>query len=248
MTKEKKLLTLIMPVFNVGDAVIPVITTLFFTVKYPFKLFIIYDFPEDPTVTTVKKLQNHFKDLYLIENELGKGVVNALKTGFKNADTEYVGIWVAYHLDPYGILNKMVEKLENEYDLVSANRFAVNTTRARGNSIKKILSFVGNFILKRIIGMPISDVTTSLKVYKKSVVESINIETKVDGGWAINAELAIKSAIKGYKMAEIPLQRKNINLIHGITNFKILKQLPTYLQWLYLGWKNRKLIRNNYLK
>ena len=41
------------------------------------------------------------------------------------------------------------------------------------------------------------------------------------------------------------LEKKNINLIHGITRFKVLKQLPDYLHWLYFGWKNRKVIKNN---
>jgi hypothetical protein len=83
---------------------------------------------------------------------LGRGVLNAIKTGFKHADTPYVGIWLAYHLDPFGILNSMIEKLENGCDLVSANRFTVDSKRARGNTVKKLFSSGGNIILNRIIG------------------------------------------------------------------------------------------------
>jgi dolichol-phosphate mannosyltransferase len=245
---NKKILSLVMPVYHVGDAVIPAIATLFLTVNYPFKVLVVYDSPDDETIESVKKLRIHFESIYPIQNESGRGVLNAIMTGLKHADTPYVGIWVSYHVDPFGVLNKMIEKLENGYDLVSANRFTVDTRRARGDKIKKVLSFWGNFILNRIIGMPISDVTTSLKIYRKTLLDSINIETRVDGGWAVNTEIAIKSAIKGYRMTEIPLERKNINLIHGITNFKILKQLPTYLKWLYWGWKNRRLIKSNYTK
>lgn len=244
----EKLLSLVMPVYHVGDAVIPAIVTLFLTINYPFKLLVIYDSPNDETIETVKKLKKYFKDIYPVQNELGAGVLNAIKTGLRHADTPYVGIWVSYHVDPFGVLNRMVKKLEDGYDLVSANRFTVDAKRARGNKVKKLLSFWGNFVLNKIIGMPISDVTTSIKVYKKTLLDSIKIETRVDGGWAVNAEIAIKSAIKGYRLGEIPLERKNINLIHGITNFKILRQLPTYLQWLYLGWKNRRLIKSNYIK
>ncbi len=237
-----------MPVYHVGDAVIPVIATLFLTVNYPFKLIVIYDSPDDETVKTLNKLRGYFKGIHPLQNELGAGVLNAIKTGLRYANTSYIGIWVSYHVDPFGVLNKMVKKLEDGYDLVSANRFTVDAKRARGNKVKKLLSAWGNLVLNKIIGLPISDVTTSIKVYKKSLLDSIKIETTRDGGWAVNAEIAIKSAIKGYRMAEIPLERKNINLIHGITNFRILKQLPTYLKWLYLGWKNRRLIKSNYTK
>lgn len=234
-----------MPVYNEGDAVIPVISTLFITTHYPLKIFVVHDSPDDSTVKTVEKLQEYFDDLYLVRNEWDRGVLNAIKTGFKNADTPYVGIWVAYHLDPFGIINSMTAKLEDGCDLVSANRFAVKEERARGNPVKKLFSLVGNIVLNRIIGMPISDITTSIKVYKKSMLDSFEIETVVNGGWAVNAELAIKAAIQGYRLGEIPLEKKNITLVHGLTNFKVLKQLPTYFQWLRLGWKNRKVIKSH---
>ena len=240
-----KLLTLVLPVYNEGDAVIPVIATLFLTIGYPFKILVIYDSPDDITVKTVEKLQLFFPDLYLMRNEWKKGVLNAIKTGFKHSDTPYVGIWLAYHLDPFGIVNDMVAKLEGGCDLVSANRFTVESQRARGHYIKKLFSLAGNIILNRIIGMPISDVTTSIKAYRKSLLDSIEIETMVNGGWSVSSELAIKAAIKGYRLEEIPLERKNINLIHGLSNFKVLKQLPTYFRWLHLGWKNRRIIKSH---
>ena len=244
-TANEKLLTLIMPVYNEGDAVIPVISTLFLTTRYPLKILVVHDSPDDLTVPTVKMLQKHFDGLYLVQNEWDRGVLNAIKTGFNNADTPYVGVWVAYHLDPFGIINDMVDKMENGCDLVSANRFTVDNSRARGNTVKKLFSQYGNIVLNKIIGMPISDITTSIKVYRKSMLDSFKIETVVDGGWAVNSELAIKAAIKGHSMDEIPLEKKNITLVHGLTNFKVLKQLPTYFQWLYLGWKNRKVIKSH---
>ena len=102
---NEKILTLVLPVYNEGDAVIPVISTLFLTVRFPFKIFAVYDSPDDITVTTIRKLQKQYDNLYLIQNEWKKGVLNAIKTGFKNSDTQYVGIWLSYHLDPFGILN-----------------------------------------------------------------------------------------------------------------------------------------------
>jgi dolichol-phosphate mannosyltransferase len=242
--KEQKL-TLVMPVFHEGDGVIPVIATLFLSVHYPFKLIAVYDSENDETITSIKKLQQQFNDIYLIQNEWKQGVLNAIKTGFKHADSEYVGIWISYHVDPFGILNEMVKKIDDGYDLVSATRFSSNAQRARGNTLKKLLSFLGNILLDKMIGMPITDVTTSIKIYRKSLLDAIPIETVVNGGWALSAELAIKAAMKGYRLAEVPLERKNVNLIHGLTNFRVFRQLPEYFRWLYLGWKNRELIRKN---
>ncbi len=246
MSDSEKILSLVMPVYNEGDAVIPVVTTMFFAVRYPFKFIAVYDSDSDKTIATLNKLKQKFDDIYLVQNQWRQGgVVNAIRTGFNIADTPYVGIWLAYHVDPFGVVNSMVEKMESGYDLVSATRFTSDTNRARGNTIKRLLSSWGNLILDRLIGMPITDVTTSLKIYRKSLLNSISIETIVNGGWALSAELAIKAAIKGYKLAEVPLERKNVNLIHGLTNFRVFKQLPEYFRWLLLGWKNRRIIRSH---
>lgn len=242
---EKKMLTLVMPIYHEGDGVIPVIATLFLSVRCPFKLIAVYDSDNDETIAVIQKLREKFDDIYLIQNEWKQGVLNAIKTGLKHADTQYVGIWISYHVDPFGILNEMIDKLESGFDLVSATRFTTDAKKARGNTLKKLLSLLGNIILNKFIGMPITDVTTSLKVYRKSLLDDIPIETVVNGGWALSAELAIKAAIKGYRLAEVPLEKKNVNLIHGLTNFRVFKQLPEYFRWLYLGWKNRKVIKKN---
>jgi glycosyltransferase involved in cell wall biosynthesis len=241
----KKVLTLVMPVYHEGDAIIPVIATLFLTVQHPFKLIVVYDSDDDPTVATVQKLRQHFEPVYLIQNEWREGALNAVRTGLRHADTRYVGIWVAYHLDPFRIVDDMVEKLESGCDLVSANRFTIGSATARGNYIKRALSYAGNIVLNKIIGMPISDVTTSIKIYRRDMLDSLAIDWEVTGGWAVSSELAIKAAIAGYRLEEIPLERKNVNLIHGITRFAVFRQLPTYFKWLFLGWRKRNLIKTS---
>ncbi|MBC8550696.1 MAG: glycosyltransferase family 2 protein [Nitrospira sp.] len=239
---EKKL-TLVMPVFNDHERVIPVISTLFITIRYPFQLIVVYDSDTDGTIAVVKKLQEYFPEIILLQNEWKKGVLNAIKTGLKHANTPYVGIWASYHVDPYCVVNDMVDKLDSGYDLVSVTRFSTDKFIARGNPIKKLLSFGGNLILHSVIGMPVTDVTTSLKVYKKELLDTIEIETIA--GWAVSAELSIKAAINGYRLTEIPLQRKNVNLIHGITNFSIFKQSGEYFRWLYLGFQMRRTIKKH---
>ncbi|MBI4698022.1 MAG: glycosyltransferase family 2 protein [Nitrospirae bacterium] len=242
---KEAVLTLIMPVYHEGDAVIPAIATLFYTLRHPFHLIVVHDSAEDETVATVRELQRHFEDITLVRNEWGSGIVNAIKTGFKHADTPYVGIWIAYLVDPFGVINVMIQKLERDYDLVSANRFGSETRHVRGHYLKKALSFWGNVFFRRIIGLPIADATTGIKIFRRSLLDSIPPETDLNGGWAIVTELTIKAAIKGFRLAEVPFEAKNINIIHGTTNFRVFKQLRSYLRWLCLGWQNRKLIRNN---
>lgn len=243
-------ITLIMPVLNGSNSVIPVIATLAFTVKYPLELLVVYDTDNDTTIPVVEELKKLFPNIRLIKNK-GERLIGAIQTGIGVATAETVGIWLSYHVDPYGLLNDMYELIINEgCDLVSGNRFSRGKSTFRGSLVKKLLSRLGNYVYRDIIGIPLGDVTTSMKIYKKSLLNRYPIETGNNGGWAISTEYVVKAAMEGNKFGEIEFMPKNTNLIHGLSNFKIYRQLSEYLKWLVLGFHNRKLIKsksNSYL-
>jgi len=245
-SNETPLLTLIMPVLNDGVKIIPSVCTLAFTVKVPLTLIIVYDSPHDPTVEVINDLKSSFNNISLIKNE-GIKVIGAITTGIKYCKTDVLGIWIPYHIDPYGLVNKMYD-LITIYDcsLVSGNRFNKVKRISRGSAIKKLVSRGGNYILNRLIGVPLGDITTSIKLYKLEFIRQNNIETKINGGWAFSTELSLKAAIKGYPMGEVEFKPENTNIIHGVTNFKVFKYLGHYIKLLFWGITKRKTIKNNY--
>ncbi len=240
-------LSIVMPVYNEGVRVIPVVTTLAFTIKVPFELVVVYDSDEDVTVNVLRDIMDVFPKIRLVKNKDG-GVIEAVKNGFNASESDFVCVWVAYAVDPYGVINDMYRLAVNGLDLVSGNRFNKIKRISRGNPIKKILSRGGNYILNRLIGIPLGDITTSSKVYRKSFLLENPIETQASGGWALSTELAVKAAIKGYKLGEVEFLPQNINLILGISNFKVFRQLDEYIKWLLYGFKHRKIIKKNYPK
>jgi glycosyltransferase involved in cell wall biosynthesis len=244
--ENKPCFSLIMPILNEGNRIIPTIATLGLTINYPFELIIIYDKDTDITLPVIRELKKQFNFIRLKQNE-DKRVIGAIKTGFENATTEIVGIWLPYHVDPFGLINQMYEKIINENCvLVSGNRFNKIKRISRGNPLKKILSRAGNYFLNRLIGIPLGDITTSIKLYQLDFIKNTPIETEISGGWSLNTELAVKAAIKGVKLGEIEFLPENTNIINGVSNFKVFKQLDYYLKWLFLGYQNRKLIKKNY--
>ncbi len=239
--------SLVMPVYYEGPRVIPVIMTLIYTAKYPFELILVYDKSDDPTIVEAKRLCEKYSNIKLICNDNPPGVISAIKTGIKHSSSENIAVWCAYHVDPYGMLNKMYELILAGCDVVSANRFMKVKRYNRGGLVKKILSRTGNFILWKLVGSPFGDTTTSIKMYRKSFLKDNPIETARAGGWALSLELSIKASIGGYKLGEIILIPSNINLIQGLSNFKVFKFLPYYFKWVLFGLRNRKKIAKNKL-
>ena len=239
-------LTLLIPVFQDGDRVIPVITTLFHTVGHNLEIIAIYDSEDDPTYTTLQHLVTTYPNLRIVKNYWESGGLNAIKTGLKETRSEYVGIWVSYHIDPMGKMNEMLELMDQGYDMVSADRFDANAPHSRGGFIKKMVSRVGNSVVSNMLNVPVNDLSTSIKVFRKPCLEEIETETTSGFGWSVIVEWTIKMAVNGNKIGQVAFGAENLNFLHSDSNFKLTKQVPAYFKWLQLGFKNRKIIRSNY--
>jgi len=242
----KPSLTLLIPVFNDGDRVIPVITTLFHTVNHELIIIAIYDSEDDPTYSTLLRLAKIYPNLRVVKNHWKNGGLNAIKTGLEETQSEYVGIWVSYHIDPMGKINDMLELMDQGYDMVSADRFDANAPHSRGGVIKKLVSRIGNSVVSNMLSIPVNDLSTSIKIFRKSCLEKIETETTAGFGWSVIVEWTIKMALQGNKIGQVAFGQENLNFLHSDSNFKLTKQVTAYFKWLQFGFKNRKIIRSNY--
>ncbi len=74
-------LSIVMPVFKEGEAVEPAIRALVEQVRTPHELLVVYDFDEDPTVPVIARLAAEMPAVRGLRNDLGRGVLNAMKAG-----------------------------------------------------------------------------------------------------------------------------------------------------------------------
>src|SRR5512140_482227 len=88
-------LTIVMPVWNEGERVVPTIRALAAAVRTPFELLVVHDMPDDTTVPVVERLSAEVPGLRAHRNELGRGVLNAMKAGMAVARAPYVLITMA---------------------------------------------------------------------------------------------------------------------------------------------------------
>ena len=75
---------IIVPVYNENEIISFTLDELYAKIKTDFIINIIYDFDEDTTIPVVREYirRNNLKNIFLIKNNYGKGVVNALRKGF----------------------------------------------------------------------------------------------------------------------------------------------------------------------
>lgn len=199
-------------------------------VKTPFELILVYDFEEDPTVPVVKKYieKNKTSNIFLVRNKTGsgRGVINAIKTGFKYARGKAIVVLMADLSDDISQIDEMFGLIEKGNDIVCASRYSKGGKKIGGPILKTILSRVAGLSLHYLFGVPTLDATNAFKMYAKKVIETIQIEST--GGFEYSLEIVLKAFKKGFKITEIPTVWKDREA--GKSNFKLWKWLPKYIK------------------
>lgn len=215
-----------MPVYNEGEVITETIQRVEKSTKVDHELLIIYDMDQDTTVPVVKKLQKKFPNVKLVKNIYGKGALNALKTGIKKANGDAVCIMMADLTDDPKIVDKMVEKFDQGYEVVVASRYMKGGKQIGGPIIKQLLTRTAGLSLHYIFGLPVHDATNSFRLYSKKFLDKTKIES--DGGFELATELTVKAHFGGYKVGEIPTIW---TYLAKESRFDIKRWLPKYLKW-----------------
>ncbi len=228
-------LDIIIPVYHEQNTICKMLDNLEKRVRTPHRLLIVYDYDKDPTIPVINSFRKRVKNITLVKNLYGKGIVNALKTGFKKSTSEYIIVTMADSSDNPDDIDKMVKELDMGYDLVCASRYIKGGSQIGGPFIKSLLSRLAGKSLHILTGIQTHDVTSAFKAYRKSLIDKIKIESK--GGFEISLEITVKAYKYGMRITEIPTTWRDRT--QGKSKFKVVRWLPYYIKWYLYAVKNK---------
>ena len=224
-------LSVVIPVYNEGEHIATMLNTLCTHIPDDSQVIIVYDFDGDNTVPVVERIRNSLPfEVTLLKNDLGRGVLNALKAGLKAASAKFVFVMMADLSDPPDIIPTMLEKAEKEkLDVVCASRFMPGGTHEGGPWLKNLLSKCAGLSLWYLTSIPTHDPTNNFKLYSRAFLMETPIESA--GGFEIALELTVKAWKHGWNVGEVPSSWRERS--GGKSNFKLWKWLPHYLKWYF---------------
>lgn len=229
-------LSIIIPAHNEEDNIVDVIRKVEQDVLVEHELIVVNDHSSDDTANLVRGEFKKYPNIRLVENLADKGFANALKSGFANVTTEFAVPVMGDLCDDLATIDKMQAKIEEGYDIVCGARYSNSGARLGGSKLKGFLSRGAGISLRCFLGIPTSDITNAFKIYKKAVIDSVDIKSS---GFEISMEITLKAYYSGFKIAEVPTVWKERT--KGKSSFKIFKLLPYYCK-LYI-WAIYKRIR-----
>ena len=72
-------LSVVVPVYNEGEAVVPVLRALDSAIAVPHEILVVYDFDGDTTVPVIRRLETELPAVRGHRNDIGRGVLNSRK-------------------------------------------------------------------------------------------------------------------------------------------------------------------------
>ncbi len=228
-------LAIVVPVYNEGEAVESVLRALATGVRTPHELVVVYDFDGDTTVPVIARLADEIPSLRGLRNDLGRGVLKAMKSGIAATTAPYVLISMADGSDEPHVVDEMVRLARDGADVVAASRYMRGGRQIGGPRLKRLMSRTAGVSLHWLAGVPTHDPTNNFKLYSRRFLDSVSIESTA--GFELALELTVKATIGGRRIAEVPTTWRDRTA--GESNFKLRRWLPHYLHWYLTAFRAR---------
>ncbi len=219
--------TVVIPAYDEGDAIVPVLDRLFESVTLGCEVLVVVDDPDDATVPVVEKYAVEEPRLRLVLQTFGKGPANAIRYGIAAAASPVVVVTMADGCDDPRQIDDLTRLVERGVVVAVASRYMPGGQQVGGPVVKSFLSRSAGRTLHWFAHIGTRDPTNSFKAYAKDFVTDVGIDSR--DGFEIGLELTAKARRLRLPVAEIPtiwLDRQA-----GMSSFKLASWLPRYLRW-----------------
>jgi glycosyltransferase involved in cell wall biosynthesis len=227
-------ISIILPIYNEEENIPKLISEIeetFNNTKYDLEIIAIDDCSKDKSLAILNSLAQTKKFLKVISFLTNSGQTAAFDAGFKNASGE---IWVTMDSDlqndPKDI-PKMLQLIEEGYDYVTGMR----VNRQDDIFLRKLPSKIANFIIRRVTKTKLKDLGCSLKVYRRSVAEQLQLYGEM------HRFIGVMIETMGVKVAQVPVNHRARTAgqsKYGINRtFKVILDLLTV--WFMKGFKTK---------
>jgi len=227
---------IVIPTYNEVENVDRLVLEIF---RYEPRIHILFvdDDSPDGTANLIKKLQKDSDRIHLLERPGKSGLGSAYIAGFKKAlamDFQYIFEMDAdFSHDPREIPNFL--SAIDRVDFVLGSRYIKGVNVVNWPLSRLLLSYFANVYTRFVTGIPIRDCTGGFKCFRRSVLETIDLDEVRSNGYAFQIELNFKAWKKGFSLEEIPIIF--VDRVYGES------KLSRKIMWeaAFLVWKLRML-------
>lgn len=202
----------ITPTYNEIENIDAIIEAVF-AQPTPFHLLIVDDGSPDGTGEAVKRLQARYntgeKRLHLLERKGKLGLGTAYIEGFRFGLREGYGFFLEmdadFSHDPKDLNRLLAACAQDGADLSIGSRYVTGVNVVNWPMGRVLMSYCASMYVRFITGMNIQDTTAGFVCYRRSVLETINLDKIHFVGYAFQIEMKFTAWKFGFKLTEVPI-------------------------------------------
>ncbi|WP_448583701.1 polyprenol monophosphomannose synthase [Thermocrinis sp.] len=203
---ERVRVWVVVPTYNEAENIKELISSILSNLPDSF-IVVVDDNSPDGTAEIVEKVKLVENRVHLIRRPKKMGYASAVIFGLIYAismGAEFVGHMDADFSHDPKILPYLLKELEKGADMVIGSRYIFGG-KFKGSIQRKILSLAANFLVRKLLSLPIRDCTSGFRFYRKDAIKKLPLrELKVKG----NSFLSLCAAFAFWnklKISEVPI-------------------------------------------
>lgn len=202
----------ITPTYNEIENIEAIIEAVF-AQPTPFHMLIVDDGSPDGTGDAVRRLQTRYNAqetrLHLMERKgklgLGTAYIEGFKWGLREGYEYFLEMDADFSHDPKD-LNRLLHACEKEdADLSIGSRYVTGVNVVNWPMGRVLMSYCASMYVRFITGMNIQDTTAGFVCYRRSVLETIELDKIHFVGYAFQIEMKFTAWKFGFRLKEVPI-------------------------------------------
>jgi dolichol-phosphate mannosyltransferase len=227
---------IIIPTYNEAEN-LPLLLEKTFSYAPQVDVLIIDDNSPDGTGELAEEIRRQDVRIHVLHRPGKLGLGTAYIAGFQYTIEQ--GYDVAFEMDADfshdpRYLPDFLQAIERA-DVVIGSRYIPGGSTPNWSLIRRVISGSGNVFARFVLNIPVRDCTSGYRCYRRSVLQSLNLETIQSQGYAFQVELTYRVIQQGFKMIETPIMFVDRRLGKSKMSHTIFIEAFTYVLRTRLG-------------
>jgi glycosyltransferase involved in cell wall biosynthesis len=178
---------------NIGPMVSEVVQVLS-GLTDDYEVLVVNDGSRDGTARVVRELEQRYPQVRLIDHEVNQGYGAALYSGFTSARKEWIFFTDSDKQFNVAEISRLLPFVDRA-DLIAGYR-----APRRDPFSRRLFGKAWTTLVTVLFGYTVRDVDCAFKLFRREIIEHINIEAR---GATFSAEFLVRAKRKGYRFHEV---------------------------------------------
>lgn len=172
-------------------------------------VLIVDDNSPDGTGAIADRIAGASEAVSVLHREFKEGLGPAYIAGFRVALAAGAELIVEmdadFSHDPAQLPSLLAAAGEGKADLVIGSRYVPGGGVTEWGAVRQVISRGGSLYARTMLGLDVQDLTGGFKVFRRRVLEALDLDSVEAHGYAFQVELTYRALQLGFRVTEVPI-------------------------------------------